>query len=212
MELSQPGSDAGPKNATDAEFEWAAYGRPCLGERVSGDFALAVAVENKLLVVLVDVLGHGAEANGLAVEMREYVVQHPVAEPLAMILRLHERFKGLRGSAGGVAVLDTETGDVEFVGVGNPSFRVLGPSRSVILPVSAGVIGTQMRTPVVHRAQLNAGELLLGCSDGVAESFRLSDYPQIFSHGAWTVARSIVRRFGKDYDDATCIVTRRRKS
>ena len=212
MELNQPGDGAGSQNATDAGFEWAVYGRPCLGERVSGDFALAVAVEKKLLVVLIDVLGHGAEANVLAMEMREYVLQHPIAEPLKMIRKLHERFKGLRGSAGGVAVLDTGTGDVAFAGVGNPSFRVLGPSRSVMLPVSAGVIGAQMRTPVVHHAQLNAGELLLGCSDGVAESFQLSDYPQMFSHGAWAVARSIVHRFGKDYDDATCIVARRRKS
>jgi hypothetical protein len=212
VELNQPGDDAGSQIATDATFEWAAYGRPCLGERVSGDVALAIAVEQKLLVVLIDVLGHGAEANSLAMEMSEYVTQHPIAEPLEMILKLHERFKGSRGSAGGVAVLDTRTSDVAFAGVGNPSFRVLGPSRSVMLPVSAGIIGAQIRTPIVHHAQLNAGELLLGCSDGVAESFQLSDYPQILSHGAWAVARSVVHRFGKDYDDATCIVARRRKS
>ena len=212
MELNQPEDDAGSQNATDAAFEWAAYGRPCLGERVSGDVALAVALEQKLLVVLIDVLGHGAEAHALAMAMSEYVTQHPIADPLEMILKLHERFKGSRGSAGGLAVLDTRTSDMAFAGVGNPSFRVLGPSRSVKLPVSAGIIGAQMRTPVVHRAQLNAGELLLGCSDGVAESFQLSDYPQMFAHGAWAVARSIVHRFGKDYDDATCIVARRRKT
>jgi serine phosphatase RsbU (regulator of sigma subunit) len=210
--LKQRGKEAGSEDGIDAAFEWASYGRSCLGERVSGDVALAVAIEQKLLVVLIDVLGHGTEANALAVEMNEYVTNHPIAEPLEMILKLHERFKGSRGSAVGLAVLDTRTSDIAFAGVGNPSFRVLGPSRSVMLPVSAGIIGGQMRSPVVHHAQLNAGELLVGCSDGVAEGFQLKDYPQMFSHGTWAVARTIVHRFGKDYDDATCVVARRRKS
>ena len=210
MALNQPGKHTGSQEAIDAAIEWAVYGRPCLGERVSGDVSLTVAVEQKVLILLIDVLGHGAEANALAMEMSEYATQHPIAEPLEMIRKLHERFKGSRGSAVGLAVLDTSTSNMAFVGVGNPLFRVLGPSRSLIFPASAGIVGSQMRTPVVHHAQLNPGELLIGCSDGVAESFQLSDYPQMFSHGAWAVARTIVHRFGKDYDDATCVVARRR--
>jgi hypothetical protein len=210
--LNLPEDSAGSQKAIDATLEWATYGRPRLGERVSGDVALAVAIEEKLLVALIDVLGHGSEASALAMEMSEYVTLHPIAEPLEMILKLHQRFKGSRGSAVGLAVLDTRTFDIAFAGVGNPSFRVLGPSRSVTLPVSAGIVGAQMRTPAVHHSQLNAGELLVGCSDGVTEGFQPSDYPQMFSHGAWAVARTIVHRFGKDYDDATCIVARKRKS
>ena len=202
----------GNNESQGATFDWAAYGRACLGERVSGDTALAVAIDHKLLVVLIDVLGHGAEANTLAVQMNDYVKHHPIAEPLEMLLKLHERFKGSRGAVAGLAVLDTRTSEIEFAGVGNPSFRVMGPSRNVTLPVSEGIIGAQMRTPVVHHAKLNAGELLLGYSDGVAEGLQLSDYPQMFSHGTWAVARRIVHHFGKDYDDATCIVVRRQES
>ena len=212
MDLDQRKEDTESQDPSDEGYEWAAYGRPCLGERVSGDVALAVAVGRKFLVVLIDVLGHGAEANGLATEMSEYITQYPSAEPLDLMLNLHERFKGSRGSAAGLAVLDTMTGEIAFVGVGNPNFRVLGPSRSVTLPVLSGIIGGQIRTPIVHHTQLNPGELLVGCSDGVTENFQVSEYPQMFSHGTWTVARSIVHRFGKDYDDATCIVARRRHS
>ena len=206
-------SDAVAPSSTPSEaFEWAAYNRPCLGERVSGDVAITVAMEVKLLVVLIDVLGHGVEAHSLATEMADYVSKHPVAVPSTMIENLHKAFKGSRGAAAGCAVLDARSHDVTFAGVGNPSFRILSSSQSVTLPVSAGIIGREIRTPKDHSAQLLAKDLLIAHSDGVAESFQVADYPQIFSHGVHSIVRSVVRRFGKDYDDATCLVVRRPKS
>jgi serine phosphatase RsbU (regulator of sigma subunit) len=179
---------------------------------VSGDVAIAVAMEAKLLVVLIDVLGHGAEAHGLAREMAAYVGKEPVAVPSIMIENLHKAFKGSRGAVAGCAVLDTRSHGITYAGVGNPSFRILSSSQSMTLPVSAGIIGKEIRTPKDHSAQLLEKDLLIACSDGVVESFQVADYPQIFSHGVQSIVRSVVRRFGKDYDDATCLVVRRPKS
>ena len=206
-------SDNTVASSTPSEaFEWAAYNRPCLGERVSGDVAIVVAMDMKLLAVLIDVLGHGAEANGLAMEMADYVSKHPVAVPSAMIASLHKAFKGSRGAAAGCAVLDARSHGVVFAGVGNPNFRILSSSQSMTLPVSDGIIGREIRTTRDHSAQLPAKDLLIATSDGVAESFQVADYPQIFSHGVQSIVRSVVRRFGKDYDDASCLVVRRPKS
>jgi serine phosphatase RsbU (regulator of sigma subunit) len=201
-----------PGPAPSEAFEWAAYNRPCLSERVSGDVVIAVAMEVKLLVVLIDVLGHGAEAHGLATEMGGYVSKHPVTVPSIMIENLHRAFKGSRGAVAGCAVLDARSHGITYAGVGNPSFRILSSSRSMTLPVTDGIIGREIRTPRDHSAQLLAKDLLIGCSDGVAESFQVTDYPQIFSHGVQSIVRSVVRRFGKDYDDASCLVVRRPRS
>jgi len=210
--IDENSDDVAPRSTSSEAFEWAAYNRPCLGERVSGDVVITVAMEVKLLVVLIDVLGHGVEAHSLATEMADYVSKHPVAVPSTMIENLHKAFKGSRGAAAGCAVLDARSHDVSFAGVGNPSFRILSSSQSVTLPVSAGIIGREIRTPKDHSAQLLAKDLLIAHSDGVAESFQVADYPQIFSHGVHSIVRSVVRRFGKDYDDATCLVVRRPKS
>jgi serine phosphatase RsbU (regulator of sigma subunit) len=210
--IDENSDDVAPSSAAGEAFEWAAYNRPCLGERVSGDVAIAVAMEDRLLVVLIDVLGHGVEAHGLATEMGDYVNERPVAVPSTMIENLHKAFKGSRGAAVGCAVLDARSHGVVFAGVGNPSFRILSSSQSMTLPVSDGIVGREIRTPRDHSAQLQAKALLVGCSDGVAEKFQVADYPQIFSHGVQSVVRSVVRRFGKDYDDATCLVVRRPKS
>ena len=211
MAIDENSDDVSPSSAASTAFEWAAYNRPALGERVSGDVAVAVAMEDTLLVVMIDVLGHGAEAHGLAKEMADYVNRQPVAVPSTMLKNLHNAFIGSRGAVAGCAVLDARSHRVVFAGVGNPSCRLLSPSRSVTLPVSAGIVGKEIRTPKDHNAQLSAGELLIACSDGVSDSFRVADYPQIFSHGVQSVVRSVVRRFGKNYDDATCLVVRRSK-
>ena len=212
MAIDKQSDNAVPSSAPSEAFEWAAYNRPCLGERVSGDVAIAVPMEVKLLVVLIDVLGHGAEAHGLATEMADYVSRFPVADPSTMIENMHKAFKGSRGAAAGCAVLDARSHGVVFAGVGNPNFRILSPSQSMTLPVSDGIIGREIRTPRNHSTQLLAKDLLVACLDGVAETFQIADYPQIFSHGVQSIVRSVVRRFGKDYDDATCLVVRRPKS
>ena len=212
MAIDKNSDNTVPGSAPSEAFEWAAYNRPCLGERVSGDVAIVVDMDVKLLVVLIDVLGHGAEANGLATQMADYVSKHPVAVPSTMIENLHTAFKGSRGAVAGCAVLDTRSHTVVFAGVGNPNFRIFSSSKSVTLPVSAGIIGKEIRTLKEHSTQLLEKDLLIASSDGVAENFRVADYPQIFSHGVQSIVRSVVRRFGKDYDDASCLVVRRPRS
>ena len=73
MAIDESNNDVAPSSAASEAFEWAAYNRPALGERVSGDVAVTVVMEDTLLVVVIDVLGHGAEAHGLATEMADYV-------------------------------------------------------------------------------------------------------------------------------------------
>ena len=154
MAIDKHSDNTAPSSAPSEAFEWAAYNRPCLGDRVSGDVAIALPMETKLLVVLIDVLGHGAEANGLATEMADYVSKHPVAVPSTMIENLHKAFKGSRGAAAGCAVLDACTHGVVFAGVGNPNFRILSSSQSMTLPVADGIVGREIRTPRDHSCLL----------------------------------------------------------
>ena len=193
----------------DAAFEYAGYGRPYLGERLSGDVALAVDLDDRLAIALIDVLGHGPDANELAVQMAQFVREKADVDPVRMLLSLHRTFKGSRGAAAGYAVVDPVSGRVSFAGIGNPSFRIMGASRTLRFPVTDGIIGARIRTTRAHDARMDAGDLLLACSDGVS-SFEVDDYPQMFIQNVMVVARTIVHRFGKDHDDSTCMVARRK--
>jgi hypothetical protein len=45
-------------------------------------------------------------------------------------------------------------------------------------------------------------------SDGVPSHFEPTNDRQIFSNSADTIAREVIRRYGKPHDDASCIAMR----
>jgi serine phosphatase RsbU (regulator of sigma subunit) len=65
-----------------------------------------------------------------------------------------------------------------------------------------------MRTPHPQDLQLEAGDLIVLYTDGVQDRFTSDDYPGLFHHAPQRVAQTIVKRFGKPYDDAACIAIR----
>jgi len=56
--------------------------------------------------------------------------------------------------------------------------------------------------------QVGNGQLVTFYTDGVSDRFDASDYPGLRYDRATVVARTIVDRFGKAHDDATCIALR----
>ena len=180
--------------------------RPCPGERVSGDAAFLRPVQGGWFAAVVDVLGHGPEAHELAEEIVAWLERNAQGNVVHTMERLHERLKGTRGAAAGLCFI-TESGKLEYVGTGNPTIRRFG-SAETRLVARDGVVGHQMRTPHLQDLELEPGDLVLLYSDGVSDRFRLQDYPAIVRHDPPVVARSVVRRFGKDHDDATCMALR----
>jgi hypothetical protein len=45
-------------------------------------------------------------------------------------------------------------------------------------------------------------------SDGISDRFRADDYPQLGYQRAKMVAENLLARFGKQHDDASCVVVR----
>jgi len=191
-------------------LDYSSFGRPCFGERVSGDNALIEERDGFVFLGIIDVLGHGSNAHALSIEIEKFLLENWTENVPETLLKLHENCKGTLGAAAGLAVLEVKTGELSYCGVGNTAIRVLG-GRSRRLVSTDGVLGSRMRTPVEQKLFLNASDVLLLYTDGIKDRFELSDYPQIVSESSSSIVRNIVRRFEKVYDDATCIVLRYKK-
>lgn len=195
------------KSDTGQKLDYSFFGRPCLGEVVSGDTAVIRGSQGVLFLAIIDVLGHGQEAYVLAERIDEFLQENWSRDVMATLLRLHEEISGTRGAAVGICSLEVAAGKLNYVGVGNTVFRKFG-SLPGHLHSTNGTIGAQIRTPVEHHLHLASSDIVLLHTDGVKNRFEMEDYPQMSYQSAQTVARSVVSKFGKRVDDATCIALR----
>ena len=184
--------------------------RPHYRERVSGDSAVLYRKGHLLFAAVIDVLGHGEEAHELAVEIEHFLQEHWSDALVEVMNNLHERIKGTRGAAAGLSVLNLQSDTLSYVGIGNTVVRKFGSSE-VRLVSHAGIIGGNKRTPREERMTLVPGDVVLLYTDGIKDRLQLDDYPQLLHHNAETISRTILQRFGKDHDDATCIALRYEK-
>ncbi|UCE63667.1 MAG: SpoIIE family protein phosphatase [Nitrospirota bacterium] len=179
--------------------------RPMLGERVSGDTAVIGELEEGVFLGIADVLGHGPEAHEVAVVIEDFLEKYCTSDIGTLMHGLHETLKGSRGAAVGLCFVEAASGLVSFVGTGNTRTKKLGSSE-VTLSSKDGIVGSNMRSLRTETTRLEPGDLLVLTTDGIRERFSLDDLPAHRGSTPAFLARTLLRRFGKDYDDAACIV------
>jgi serine phosphatase RsbU (regulator of sigma subunit) len=185
--------------------------RPLPGNRADecGDAGFVLEFDDKMLIVIIDGVGHGKEASIVAVACREYLEGKAGQDLVAMMKGLHEHIRGSRGAVVGIGCLDLKTGELKFVGIGNITLAKFGSTAVKIVP-RLGIVGYIISDPVEEIVKLHDGDVLLLYTDGVREHFDLKDYPELPNDSAETIANLIITEFGKDEDDAACIALRYR--
>ncbi len=123
----------------------------------------------------------------------------------ALAVRNGEAITGIRSKIAGV--LDAESLAFTFVQIGDAHGRIFGPRRRSLVG-EAGMLGQAIRTPDIRSEMLSAADTLVLCTDGVSERYDLSEIPGHRTIPADALARRVVEQFGKDHDDATCLVVR----
>jgi hypothetical protein len=171
------------------DLECAYFTRPCLGERVNGDGVLLERRGDQALLALLDGLGHGRAAHEVSVAAVRHLRESWPSDAAEAMRDLNDRLTGSIGAAAGVALLQVNTRRLSFVGVGNTVARLMATLRE-------------------QSVSLGNGDLVLFYTDGVRDRFKLDEYPQMSYEPAKTVAQTVVERFGRSHDDATCIALR----
>jgi anti-sigma regulatory factor (Ser/Thr protein kinase)/serine/threonine protein phosphatase PrpC len=193
--------DVGP------EIDCAYVVRPCRGELVSGDAIYVDRRGDHFLMVVIDALGHGREANRAARLAQSVLRDTKKASVMTLTQTLHEALATTVGAAAGICEIDLATKIGQYCSVGNTVGRVLG-KRDIRFHSTPGVLGSNLRPPRQDRFHLEPGDVLVMYSDGISDRFGVENYPQIGYQSARTIATNLLARFGKQHDDASCVVMR----
>ncbi|MFG3639262.1 SpoIIE family protein phosphatase [Micromonospora sp. NPDC047762] len=189
---------------------WAgALTRPLTGETVSGDgYAVRVA-DGRHQVLVSDGLGHGPLAGAATDAALAAFRNAPAGPPATVVGHLHRGMSHTRGAALAVAELAPEAGMLHYAGLGNISGVVVDADDKrrglVSLP---GIAGHQRPTIREYAYPFGPGARLVMHSDGVADRWRLADYPGLMEKSPLVMAATLLRDAGVRRDDACVLVAR----
>jgi phosphoserine phosphatase RsbX len=195
-------------------IEWAAKARPRPGENVCGDRPIAVDVDGTAaLIGVLDGLGHGADA-AEAANRGVDVLRAARAEPLdVLVQRCHRALSGTRGAAMTLARIDFRTDTLSWVGIGNVAADLVAKHPAGVevrssARLAGGIVGYRIPEALTpQQVPIRPGDLLVIASDGIVED-HLDDID--FAAPALVIAEQILRRHGKDNDDALVLAARHR--
>jgi len=181
--------------------------KPCRGQFVSGDATLLLEQNDGVMAVICDGLGHGRPAFEVSRAVNAWVEKQTTRDPEALVLGLHEVLKGSIGAAVGMAWINTTTMALRYAGIGNTVGKIFG-GRERSLISRPGTLGIAVASVRVQEDVLSPGDFLVLHTDGISSNFTLVDYPMMLHDKAETATGEVMRRFGKDYDDSSCIVVK----
>ena len=177
--------------------------RPRLGETHCGD-GFAVFGHEVSNVVVVDGLGHGPEAAHAARAFLQVAASMPGSSPLDILACAGQALLHTRGAAALVTRFDCCARTLLVAGVGNVELRAIAhhPMQPLSVP---GIVGRPTRPVREYSFGIRPGDLIVIMTDGIS---RRADLAAVADDDPQRMAERILREYGCDHDDATCVVVR----
>lgn len=194
--------------------EWSVAIQVREGEDLSGDHYLICRVADRILMAVVDGIGHGPEA-AHASRMAVSVIEAHAEESIVSLFALcHKELRNTRGVVMSLATFDGSDDSMSWLGVGNVGGRLLRTDKTSIHPEEelltySGVVGHEM-PPVLIFSVLPVfkGDVLVLATDGISLEFGKSVYTGRSAH---QIANDILSKHSKGIDDALVIVAKYQK-
>jgi anti-sigma regulatory factor (Ser/Thr protein kinase) len=181
---------------------------PLPSEEVCGD-AWAVSTSPTIATLLVaDGLGHGPDAAAASESAAEVIAQHPDLSPTTALQQAHGLLRATRGAAVAIARLDSISGEMHFVGVGNIAACVFDGDDRRQMVSHNGIVGSNMRKVQEFVVPWMAASMIILHSDGLATRWDLEQYPGLAIRHPSLIAAVLYRDFARKRDDITVLVVR----
>lgn len=189
----------------------AILGRPLAGEAASGDDALFARIGDRLLLGIVDGLGHGPQAHDAAMAAVECLRKEGKVDPVQALLDCDRTLVETRGAVMAVAHVDLAAWEILHAAVGDTRTHVYRTGNAHRFSSRPGILGSpglsHGRIPV-ERVPFRAGDVLVMFTDGLTTHADLSGELSLLREHPVVIAESLLDRFGRANDDALVLVAR----
>jgi len=191
-------------------IDWGVAQRVLPGQAQSGDLFVVKQLGSRILVAVIDGLGHGAEAARASQLAASILRSYDSSSLISLIRSCHKKLQGTRGAVLSVAEFNGEENTMTWLGVGNVEGVLLHTDNHLasgqeLLLLRKGVLGDHPPRLGASILSVIAGDTLILATDGIrsgfADDLKLKDHPQ-------EIADQIMRRHWRGNDDALVLVAR----
>ena len=174
----------------------------------NGDSFVVVTRGHRLVVAVIDGVGHGELAHAAAIVARRYVESH-ADQPLESVMRGTARAcRGTRGAVMAIARLDWREMTLEFCSIGNIEARMVGGTKPESFVVRRGILGVNAPAARSTTQPLDPSASLILHSDGVATHWEPGAAEDALAGTASQAATALLGRYSRGTDDATVVVVK----
>jgi anti-sigma regulatory factor (Ser/Thr protein kinase) len=181
--------------------------RPCHLAAANGDAFVIRECDDRLLVGVIDGLGHGEPAQHAALAAQAYV-QSNYDLPLDQLFwGASSACRGTRGVVMALARFESPTA-MTSANRGNIEMRAWTGAKRLDITVQRGFLGAQEDNVHVQQHRWHPDWMLVVHSDGVRGQWQWSDFPGLEHGPPQTAANQLLRRLAKQDDDATVLAVK----
>ncbi|MCL0092061.1 SpoIIE family protein phosphatase [Dehalococcoidia bacterium] len=188
--------------------------RPKRGQSINGDAYFVGEYDGKVLLAVIDGVGHGEEANRAARRAIAFLENYRQPGLETLIQGCHRELRGTRGGVISLALMNKGNSTLSHAGIGNIESRIITEDNRMVHLISMnGVIGHNLRKVKEFQYPYHPGDTMVMFSDGISSRFMtdlvregipsplnpLVDLP--------AVAQRILEKHSKA-DDATVLLAR----
>lgn len=171
-------------------------------EGYGGDAYLVKESPEKVLIAVIDGLGHGAMAHQAAQKAVETIKNMDCDALEEMLEKAHRALSDTVGVVIGLVEIDKKEKMLTCTGVGNINIRLSG-SRDVQLLLPEGILGYRFERRILKQIPLLPDDLLIMHTDGISTDYKL-DF--ILSNNPQDIAQNLMSGFKSPNDDALVLV------
>lgn len=167
-----------------------------------GDAYLVKRFPGKVLLAVVDGLGHGQKAKLAANRTIELLEANKDTHLEKLLDSIHKALVNTVGVVLGLVLVDYQYGQLTCAGIGNIIIKLIGNNiDEVILPT--GILGYRKNNFPLRTIAISQDSLLLMHTDGIADYYKLS--PSYISSSEQLV-QTLMSKFRRPNDDALVLV------
>ena len=188
--------------------EWSVATRPKDGHTDSGDFSCVRNLDDGVLLVVVDVLGHGADAAKAARRFLDIIEVETIDDLSALFARCDALLRADRGAVMTAVLMRPHEQLVRYLGVGNVQAVVVrGDNRAKRewLLIRSGVLGSGLGPLEARTLPVLPGDVVVLATDGVHAAYASSIDPL---QTVERIARTVLDTHATGKDDALVLAAR----